>query len=110
MLTELKRAEILNGVLERLNGRRACEASITHNTPIPNKFGLIGVDFTNGKFRARIRFCDALSGEDIRITLLRSDCADECDYAYRAAHIALWGSASWAACDDIMDELRKCQS
>lgn len=109
-MTELKRAEILNVVLARLNGRRAVEASTTHNTPIPNKFGLVGVDHTNGKFRARIRFCDALSGADVRITLIRTDDPDEAQYAYCAAHVALWGSASWASDDDILDRIAEFRS
>jgi hypothetical protein len=99
MISKLRRAELLNTVLAKLGARRALEASETHATPIPNPHGLVGVDFTHGKYRARIRFCDALSGEDVRITLVRTDCPDEAQYAYRAAHVALWGSASWA-CDD----------
>lgn len=107
MISKLRRAEILNSVLGKLGARRALEASETHNTPEPNPLGLVGVDFTNGKFRARIRFCDALDGSDIRLTLLRSDNPEECDYAYRAAHVALWGSASWACDDDLLTLLGK---
>lgn len=109
-MNTLTRAVILNEVLERLGSARALEAAETHETPEPNKYGCVGVDFTGGKYRARIRFCNALTGQDIRITLLRSESLTEADYAYRAAHVALWGSASWAACDDIMRSLRtvKC--
>lgn len=109
---ELTRAVALNEVLERLGSARALEAAETHVTPEPNKMGyaddgkpVVGVDFTGGKYRARIRYCDALSGEDIRITLIRTDCLDEAIWAYRYAHVILWGSASWAADDDIVDEL-----
>jgi hypothetical protein len=31
---------------------------------------------------------------------------DEAVWAYRYAHVALWGSASWCANDDIIDALR----
>lgn len=117
MTTALKNATVLNKVLERLGTARALEASETHVTPEPTKMGVcddgypvVGVDFTGGKFRARIRFCDALSGADVRLTLIRTDSLDEAVWAYRYAHIALWGSASWAANDDIVDEIRKIRS
>jgi len=110
---ELTRAVVLNKVLVRLGPARALEASETHVTPEPNKMGyaddgkpIVGVDFTGNKYRARIRFCSALSGEDVRITLIRTGVLNEAVYAYRYAHVALWGSASWAACDDIIDEVR----
>jgi hypothetical protein len=110
MLTFLEQAKILNAVLERLGTARAIEASETHITPEPNKFGVVGVDFTGGKYRARIRFCNALSGQDTRLTLIRTDSLDEAEYAYRAAHVALWGSASWAADDDIVEALKAARS
>ena len=107
MLTALNRAKVLNDVLEQLGRNRALEAGSPNVTPEPTKMGvdcegrpIVGVDFTEGKYRARIRVCDALSGADKRITLIRTDCVDEAAYAYRVAHIALWGSASWAANDD----------
>lgn len=113
MSSQLDRATVLNRVLDKLGALRALEANDTHDTPEPSRFGLwddglpvVGVDETGGKYRARIRFCDALSGQDTRITLIRTDSLDEAVMAYRYAHVALWGSASWAACDDIMDALR----
>ena len=109
---EMDQAVVLNKVLERLGMARAIEASEPHLTPEPSKMGyaddgkpIVGVDFTGGKFRARIRVCDALSGADVRITLIRTDSLDEAVWAYRYAHVALWGNASWAADDDIMAEL-----
>jgi len=100
----LARAKVLNEVLKRLGSARAREAGNTHNTPEPNSFGLapdglpiVGVDFTGGKYRARIRFCEALSGQDTRLTLLRTDSLAEATLAYRLAHVALWGAASWAS-------------
>jgi len=113
----LDRAETLNTVLGKLGTARALEASDIHETPEPSKMGLasdgkpvVGVDFTGGKFRARIRYCDALSGEDTRITLIRTDSLDEAVWAYRYAHVALWGNASWAADDDIIDAIRSAST
>lgn len=111
---ETMRAKVLNEVLGRLGTARALEAAEAAKTPEPNKFGfsadgkpVIGVDFTGGKYRARIRYCDALSGRDVRVTLLRTSCLGEAVWAYRYAHVALWGSASWAADDDIIEHLRQ---
>lgn len=112
----LDRAATLNAVLDKLGTARALEAATTHNTPEPSQFcatddGLpvVGVDFTGGKYRARIRYCDALSGEDVRVTLIRTDSLDEAVWAYRYAHVILWGNASWAAHDDITDAIRLAQ-
>lgn len=104
---KLDRAIILNEVIAKIGLRRALEAAEPNVTPEPNKWGVVGVDYTGGKFRARIRFCDASTGQDVRITLMRTDSLEDADYAYRAAHVALWGSASWAACDDFVHLLRK---
>lgn len=110
---ELDQAVVLNKVLVKLGTARAIEASEPHVTPEPSKMGyaddgkpIVGVDFTGGKYRARIRVCDALSGADVRITLIRTDCLSEAVWAYRYAHVALWGSASWAADDDIVEQVR----
>jgi hypothetical protein len=114
---ELTRAIVLNKVLKRLGTARALEAAETHMTPEPSQFGfaddgkpVVGVDFTDGKYRARIRYCDALSGSDVRVTLIRTNYLDEAIWAYRYAHVALWGSASWAADDDIIEQIRLARS
>lgn len=107
MTTATDRAIILNEMIAKVGTKRALEASETHVTPEPNKWGCVGVDYTGGKYRARIRYCDALTGQDTRITLIRTNDLADADYAYRAAHVLLWGSASWAACDDIVDSLRQ---
>lgn len=111
--TSLDRAATLNTILAKLGTARALEAADIHETPLPSQFGyapdgkpVVGVDFTGGKYRARIRYCDALSGDDVRITLIRTDSLDEAIWAYRYAHVALWGNASWAADDDITDAIR----
>ncbi len=112
LTSETTRAEVLNKVLRKLGRARALEANDTHATPEPSQFGIwddgkpvVGVDL-DGKYRARIRFCDALSGKDTRITLIRTDSLEDAVWAYRFAHVALWGSASWAADDGIMEEVR----
>lgn len=116
---ELTRAKVLNEVLERLGTARALEAATTHVTPEPSKFGVwddgypvVGVDWMGGgrPYRARIRFCDALNGGDMRLTLIRTDSLEEAVWAYRYAHVALWGNASWAADDDIIEDIALARS
>ena len=84
MLNDLKRAIVLNKVLEQLGRNRALEAGEPNITPEPTKMGvddlgrpIVGVDFTGGKYRARIRVCSALSGRDTRLTLIRTDSVEE---------------------------------
>jgi len=110
---ETIRAKILNEVLGWLGPARAIEANDTHDTPVPSQLGVwddgypvVGVDIHHGKYRARIRYCDALSGRDMRVTLIRTEKLEEAVWAYRYGHVALWGSASWAACDAIMDHVK----
>ena len=100
---KLSREKIAQKAIERLGVARAREASEPMSPPEPNKVGFPGVDalkrgkppVLTGKFRARIRFTDALSGADTRITLGTFDCAEDAGFAYRAAHIHLWGSLSY---------------
>lgn len=103
MLTATIRAEILNKVIAKVGAKRALEAKttkegvLTIGQNIPNPYGFDGVDKPDKrsrKFRARIRFTDALSGQDVRLTLGSFDSAEEAGYAYAMAHIKLWGSAS----------------
>jgi hypothetical protein len=101
VLNAADRAKVLNEMIAKVGTARALEAGEPNVTPEPNKWGVVGVDYTGGKFRARIRYCDALTGQDVRITLIRTDSLEEADYAYRAAHVLLWGSASWACDDDF---------
>ena len=98
-LTITDRAIIANEAIRRLGYARALEAGNPQETPEPNKFGVVGVDLTGGKYRARIRVCNALSGQDTRVTLGRFDSIAKAAWAYKAAHIALWGAMSWAAAD-----------
>ena len=103
MINKTKRAQILNDVLRKLGARRAAEAKrtpdqgvLTNGANCVNPTGLDGVDrLPSGNYRARIRFCDALTGCDTRVTLgSKFGCAEEAGYAFCEAHILLWGSAS----------------
>jgi len=95
-----KRLEIAVATVRRLGKYRACEVGNPSIPPIENPLGegYLGVDDYNGKtYRARIRFCSALDGCDVRVGLGRFACAEDAAYAYRIAHTALYGSYSWAA-------------
>lgn len=84
-------------VVKRLGTARAKDGTHPTVPPIPNKTGFEGVDLPAGsrKYRARIRFCDSLSGNDCRVTLGRFDCAEDAGHAYKMAHIMLWGELSY---------------
>ena len=86
-------------VVKRLGKYRALEAGNPAVPPIPNPLGegFTGVDLDGTTFRARIGVADALNGVQKRITLGRSKDADFAAYMYRVAHVALYGSYSWAA-------------
>ena len=102
---ETERLTVAVEVVKRLGKYRAVEAGNPVIPPIENPLGegYTGVDDYNGKtYRARIRVCDALSGQDKRISLGRFEDADFAAYAYRIAHVALYGSYSWAV-DSLSD-------
>lgn len=105
MTTELDRVRILNEVVAVLGPARAVEASMPAHAPEPPKWGFDGVDFTHGKFRARIRYCDALNSQDVRVTLYRGDNPEDAGYAYQVAHVAIWGSASRYASDGLIEKI-----
>lgn len=86
--------QIAQNVINKLGLRRAREAGKFHKSPKPSKTGFEGVDIVNNRYRARIRFCDALSGQDVRITLGYFNTAEDAGYAYATAHISLYGAAS----------------
>jgi hypothetical protein len=94
-----ERLQVAFDVVRKLGARRGLEATNPQVPPIANPLGpgYTGVDFTGGSYRARIGVCDALSGVQRRFTLGRSDDADCAAYMYRVAHVALYGSYSWAA-------------
>jgi hypothetical protein len=101
MLTLLEKMTIANKVIRKLGARRAREAKrtpdqgvLTNGQNTVNPTGFDGVDQIGRKYRSRIRFCDALSGADVRVTLGTYGSAEEAGYAYCTAHIRLWGLAS----------------
>jgi len=93
-MTPLEREQIASKVLAKLGNRRATEASRPCQPPTPNPNGFDGVDKMGRRFRARIRFCDALSGDDTRVTLGTFGNAEQAGFAYATAHIRLWGNHS----------------
>jgi len=99
MTIETKRLEVAVTVVKRLGKYRALEAGSPNVPPTPNPLGegYTGVDLDGKTFRARIGVAVAADGVQKRITLGRSDCPDEAAYMYRVAHVALYGSYSWAA-------------
>jgi hypothetical protein len=110
MLSKTERYAIANGAIAKLGARRALEATRPVYPPIPNPTGFDGVDKLPSRyprFRARIRFCDALSGQDTRLTRgTKFDTAEKAGYAYAAAHVKLWGSVSRYTTDISPEELR----
>ena len=94
-IDKIRRQQIAREVISKLGCQRAKDGTHPTVPPIANKVGFAGVDYTNGSFRARIRFCNALSGKDTRITLGRFDTPAEAGFAYAAAHVVLWGSLSY---------------
>lgn len=97
-MTALDRATIAREVIAKLGTRRALDGTRPVPTPTENPTGFEGVDAIGkrGKYRARIRYCDALTGGDVRVTLgcsFRS--AEEAGFAYATAHIQLWGALSY---------------
>lgn len=94
-------------VIKRLGKYRAIEASAPNVPPTPNPLGegFTGVDYDRGSYRARIGVADALDGRQLRVTLGRSDNAEDAVWLYRVAHVALYGSYSWAV-DMLSDSER----
>jgi hypothetical protein len=97
-MTPDERLQTAIAIVTKLGKARAVEASFAHNPPIENPLGggYTGVDLDGSTYRARIGIADALSGIQRRITLGRSKDPNDCAYFYRVAHIALWGTFSWA--------------
>jgi hypothetical protein len=83
-------------VIKALGASRAKDGTHIHSGGPENKTGYAGVDLPKGsrKYRARICFMDSLSGAYNRLTLGRFDDAEDAGYAYKVAHVALWGSLS----------------
>ena len=96
---EMNRLEVAVEVVKQLGKYRALEAGNPQVPPIPNPLGegFTGVDLDGATFRARIGVAVAGEGKQMRITLGRSKDADYAAWMYRVAHVALYGSYSWAA-------------
>jgi hypothetical protein len=101
---EAERLNVAVAVVKRLGKYRALEAGSPNVPPTPNPLGegFTGVDLDGSTFRARIGVAVALDGVQKRITLGRSKNADDAAWMYRVAHVALYGSYSWAA-DSLSD-------
>jgi hypothetical protein len=97
-MNALELARLENDVRARLGNARATEASRPQmpSGGLPFGPGYLGVDRDRGKYRARIRYCNALSGQDTRKTLYRGTDIEAAAHAYRYAHVLLWGNCSWA--------------
>jgi hypothetical protein len=111
MISKTERYAIANAAIAKLGARRALEASRPVYPPTPNPTGFDGVDKLPtrryDRYRARIRFCNALDGCDTRITLgTKFDSAEKAGYAYAAAHVKLWGSVSRYTRDISPEELQ----
>lgn len=101
-----ERLDLAYATIRRLGKYRAVEYGSVQNGPIPNPLGpgYTGVDLDGTTYRARIGVCNALSGVQKRLTLGRSYDPDCAALMYRMAHVALYGSYSWAA-----DSLSPCE-
>jgi hypothetical protein len=109
-MDRIERLQIAGAIIRKLGAKRAAEASQPCKPPIPSKWGFDGVDKVTPNargFRARIRFCDALSGEDTRITLASNyPTAEVAGMAYAMAHTRVWGAASRYSGEITTEELR----
>ena len=95
-MIRIQREQVARKAIEKLGTRRVKDGTHPTKPPEPNKVGFEGVDvLPSGNYRARIRFCDALSGRDTRVTLGTYKDAEQAGLAYRTAHISLWGSLSY---------------
>jgi len=82
-------------VVKRMGAARAKDGTHPVVPPNPNTTGFEGVDRPGRKYRARIAYCDALSGGFVRVTLGSFETAEDAGYAYKVAHVALWGALSY---------------
>jgi len=104
MTIATKRLQVAVAVIRRHGKYRALDSACPNVPPTPNPLGegFTGVDLDGATFRARIGVAVAQDGVQKRITLGRDEDADEAAYMYRVAHVALYGSYSWAA-DTLSD-------
>lgn len=105
--TPATRRAIAYQVIAKLGARRAAQGLQEPHPPENPKYGFEGVDIPRkggSKFRARIRFCDALTGEDVRIGQCGFATPAEAGAWVGAAHVLVWGALSRYA-DEFEPEL-----
>lgn len=96
------RMAIARDVLAKLGTRRAAQGLQPSHPPESPKWGFEGVDRPHKgrpKYRARIRFCDAAAGKDVRISSTGYDDPADAGYWYMCAHIRAWGALSHFAAE-----------
>ncbi len=108
-MNELTRLKVANDVIATIGRSRCKYGTKPPHPPETWKWGFEGVDRikrtrkdsdgniiseTWGKYRARIRFCDAASGKDDRKTIGYYKKAEDAGRAYREAHLLYWGALS----------------
>ena len=92
------RLTIARKAIAKLGVRAAMLKTRPNRPPEPPKWGWEGVDQpVKGveKYRARIRFCDASTGSDVRISSTGYDNPADAGYWYMCAHIKAWGTLSY---------------
>ena len=91
------RLRIAQQVIAKFGTRRAAQGLQPPHPPENPKHGWDGVDIADkgGRtYRARIRFCEALTGKDARINQRGFADAADAGYWYMCAHIQAWGALS----------------
>ena len=92
------RLAIARDAITKLGVRAALLGTRPNTPPESPKWGYEGVDRPHkevAKYRARIRFCDASTGSDVRISSTGYDDPSDAGYWYMCAHIKAWGTLSY---------------
>ena len=92
-----KRLQIAQSVITKFGTRRAAQGLQPAHPPEAPKHGWDGVDIADkgGRtYRARIRFCEASTGKDVRINQRGFADAADAGYWHMCAHIRAWGALS----------------
>jgi hypothetical protein len=112
--TPATRRIIAEQVIAKLGARRAAQGLQEPHPPENPKYGFEGVDIPRKptgnrppKYRARIRFCDALEGGDVRISQCGFDTPEEAGVWVGLAHVLAWGALSRYADEYDLELLAK---
>jgi hypothetical protein len=108
-ISPILRQRIALNVIKHVGLRRAKDGTHPVIPPNPNTTGFEGVYWTQGRFRARISYSDALSGQFTRLHLGYYENAEEAGFAYRVAHVRLWGALSYFVGEITSDELQAAE-